>query len=209
MALPGAKEALTPEYVFEMMDLYRDVGQDELRRNLINFLEAVVPAARQAGIALAIHPDDPPFPVLGLPRVVSTAKDCDHILNAVPDNANGLCFCTGSLGSRVDNNVIQMFDKWSERVHFLHLRNTTCSVDGSFVEARHLGGDTDMYVLMRHIVKAMRDQQRSIPMRPDHGFRMSCERDIVTYPGYTYAGRAKGLAELRGLEHAIYKAVGN
>lgn len=201
MALPGAKEALTPRYVFEMLDRFEGVDQEALRDNLVAFLEAVIPAAERAGVVLAIHPDDPPFPVLGLPRVVANAQDLEFFLTRVPSKANGLCFCTGSLGSRADNDIVQLFQKWSDRIHFLHLRNTTVKADGSFTEVAHLEGDTDMHALMQQIVSAMQEQQRSIPMRPDHGVKMSHELHVKTYPGYTFAGRAKGLSELRGLEY--------
>jgi mannonate dehydratase len=206
MALPGSEKALTPEYVFGMMSRFEGVGPDALRTNLIDFLRAVVPAAVESGVFLAIHPDDPPFPILGLPRIVSTASDFEAFLTAVPEVENGLCFCTGSLGARKDNNVIEMYERWSDRVHFLHLRNTSHSDDGSFIEAPHLAGDTDMYVLMKDIVSAMQRQGRSIPMRPDHGYKMAHEMQVDCYPGYSYAGRAKGLAELRGLELAIQRS---
>jgi len=198
--LPGAEEGYSLEQFQSALDCYVDIDDKALRTNLYAFIKEIAPVAEEAEVFLAIHPDDPPFPVLGLPRVVATAQDLEFFLTRVSSRANGLCFCTGSLGSRADNDILELFQKWADRVHFLHLRNTKVKADGSFMEVAHLEGDTDMRDLMHQIVSAMQEQQRSIPMRPDHGVKMSHEAHISTYPGYTFAGRAKGLAELRGLE---------
>ena len=203
MGLPGANVPLTPEYILQNLGKYENVDHDTLRANLISFLADVAPVAEDVGISLALHPDDPPFPVLGLPRVVSTASDLDAILESVPVPASGLCFCTGSLGARKDNDVLAMLRKWGERVHFLHLRNTVSDESGNFHESEHLGGDTDMFQVMQEVVDLTEKTKRHIPMRPDHGHQILDDLGKATYPGYSAIGRLKGLAELRGLEYAI------
>ena len=156
---------------------------------------------------MAIHPDDPPFSILGLPRILSTAEDISDIMEAVPSPANGLCFCSGSLGARPDNDLPAIIRTWGDRINFLHLRNTQRDQQGNFMEAPHLGGDTDMYAVMQEIVQLMQQEQRPIPMRPDHGYKMLDDLNKTAYPGYTAIGRLKGLAELRGLEYGIREAI--
>ena len=205
LGLPGSAEQFERTALLEAISGYEDIGGDELRSNLVDFLREVVPIAAESGIKLAIHPDDPPFPVLGLPRVVSTAKDLQIILDAVDDPANGLCFCTGSLGARADNDVSDMAETFITRTHFLHLRNTLRDSDDVFHEANHLEGDTDMFRVIGTVLAHMQRSGRSIPMRPDHGHRMLGDLERSYYPGYSEVGRLKGLAEVRGVEYAIAK----
>ena len=167
------------------------------------FLGQVVPVAAAHGLKLAIHPDDPPFSVLGLPRIMSTAADVADLVNAVPDHANGLCFCTGSFGARKDNKLVEMLQDFADRVHFLHLRNTKMEANGNFYEADHLAGDADMYSIVAMVWEIMQRRQWSIPMRPDHGHQMLDDLKKETFPGYSAIGRLKGLAEIRGVEYAV------
>lgn len=208
LGLPGDDEAFTAAEVLEALDGYAKIGTKELKQHLFDFLKAVVPVAEEVGLKMAIHPDDPPFPILGLPRVMSTEEDVQELLAAAPSPANGLCFCTGSFGSRADNDIPKMLKRFGEHVHFLHLRNTKLEPDGSFYEANHLGGDTDMAAVVREILAIMQRRQISIPMRPDHGHQLLDDLDKKTYPGYSAIGRLRGLAELRGLEKGLAYAMG-
>lgn len=203
MGLPGSQDTLERESLLGEIARYDGVTREDLRANLVAFLQDVVPTASECGVRLALHPDDPPFPVLGLPRVVSTDEDLSLILASVDEEANGLCFCTGSLGARRDNDVVAMMNRMLGRVHFLHLRSTRLEDAADFHEANHLEGDTDMYTVVERVVEHMQTTGRSIPMRPDHGHRMSRDLTRLYYPGYSEIGRLKGLAEVRGLEYAI------
>lgn len=208
LGLPGSDEAFTPEQVLAELAKYHHISAAKLKQHLFGFLQEVVPVAAACGLNMAIHPDDPPYPVLGLPRVVSTEQDLADLLEAVPIAVNGLCFCTGSLGARPDNNIPAMLRRFGDRIHFLHLRNTKRdATTGDFHEAAHLEGDTNMAAAVREIIHIMQQRQVSLPMRPDHGHQMLDDLHKKTYPGYTAIGRLRGLAELRGLEYGLLNSM--
>ncbi len=206
-ALPGSTtESMTVEGFRERLRAYREVDAGRLRDNLVAFLEAVAPAAEARGVSLALHPDDPPRPLFGLPRVVSTAADYAALFDAVPSRANGMCFCTGSLGVRAENDLPAIVRRFASRIPFAHLRATRREGDGrSFVESDHLAGDVDMVAVLRQLVTADRDRvpADAIVFRPDHGHRMLDDLRKPVSPGYPAIGRLKGLAELRGILHAL------
>jgi mannonate dehydratase len=209
--LPGTDEVFTPDEFKVQLRKYEYVDAAKLRENLAYFLRAIMPAAEEAGVKMCIHPDDPPFPILGLPRVVCNAQDLEYIVNAAPSPSNGITFCTGSLGANKANDLPAMLRQFGPHIHFLHLRNVKREPNGSFYEAEHLDGDNDMVSVMEQVVL---EQQRrleegredvSIPMRPDHGHKILDDKNYNTYPGYSIIGRLKGLAELRGLELGLRK----
>lgn len=203
LGLPGSTINFTAEQILSLLNNYLNIDNEKLRQNLIYFLSEVAPVAEEIGSKLAIHPDDPPFSVLGLPRIVSTEKDIKAIFDAVPLNANGLCYCTGSLGANPKNNLEKIIDDFGDRIHFLHLRNTIRESETIFRESEHLNGDTNMQVIVEKLLFLMNKTKNSLPMRPDHGFLHSVDQTKETYPGYSLVGRLKGLAELRGLEMGI------
>lgn len=200
LGLPGSKVNFTREQVMVLLDNYKDINDDKLRENLIHFLSEVAPLAQELGVQLAIHPDDPPFSVLGLPRVVCTQEDLEKIFNSVPVPANGLCYCTGSLGAHPKNDLLKIIDVFGDRIHFLHLRNVVRENDEIFRESEHLNGDNPMEEIVTKLLLLMNKRNLSLPMRPDHGFLHSIEENVDHYPGYSLIGRLKGLAEMRGLE---------
>ncbi len=200
LGLPGSEESFTPEGILQALKEYENIDRQKLKEHLFYFLQQVVPVAEAEGLKMAIHPDDPPYSILGLPRIVSTEQDALDIINCGPSPANGLCFCTGSYGVRPDNDIVGMINRLGDHIHFLHLRNTQRDADGNFEEAEHLNGDTDMVSVVKSTLEIMQKRGQSIPMRPDHGFQMMHDLKEKTYPGYTAIGRMKGLAELRGLE---------
>jgi len=214
LGLPGSEEAFDLNIFQSLLDQYAEIDDAQLRQNLYYFISQVAPVAQEAGINLCIHPDDPPRSLLGLPRVVSTESDFSQLMKASNVRANGITFCTGSLGVREDNNLPGMIEKFGDRIHFVHLR-TTKREEGTrnFHEAPHLNGDVDMYEVVRALLKEEKRRKKagysddSLPMRPDHGFQMLDDLQKKTYPGYSAIGRLKALAELRGLELGISRSL--
>ena len=205
MGIPGEGD-ITLESLQNSINIYKSIGREGLKQNLLYFLGAIADTCEANGIKMTIHPDDPPYAILGLPRVVSNEEDLVYIISEQPREFNGICFCTGSLGAGPKNNLPQILDKVKHRVHFAHLRNVKRDAIGSFYEADHLDGDVDMYAIVKGLSEENQRRALAIPFRPDHGHQMLDDIDKVTNPGYSAIGRLRGLAELRGLELGILRS---
>jgi mannonate dehydratase len=205
--IPG-EQKVTVENMREKLSRYDHINADALRSNLVFFLQQITPLCDELGLQLAIHPDDPPMDILGLPRIVKNMDDLQFIIDSVPNKSNGICFCTGSLGANPNNDLPAMARKLGTRIHFTHLRNTKRDAEGNFFEDDHLAGDTDMYAVIKELLAIQQEVPQQISFRPDHGHQMIDDLNKVTNPGYSCIGRLRGLAEIRGLQLGILRNSG-